>query len=265
MQNLLSVGKERSRRGCEVAFKGQNSTCISSQDIIFDGHQIKGSKCYCNDESLCNEAIMNYNYNLVYYLSLSIVIHIYWSSTYYFLDEERCDTRLERSNKRKNRSDHFFSATLSGGHCHRPLCPSTPNPLPSAFPSIPCAEIKIFSNLRWGKNPHFQKFTYWNSQFLQNSHFWNLILHKIHFSEFPIFTKFTFLKTQVLQNSHFWKPNFFKIHNSENQIFHKIHIFEISKSREFLAKKWDFIPAQCEETTCKVSKSKSQLENCGFV
>ena len=34
---------------------------------------------------------------------------------------------------------------------------------------------------RWDKNSHFtQTFTYWKSQFLQNSHFLNLIFHKIH-------------------------------------------------------------------------------------
>ena len=57
-----------------------------------------------------------------------------------------------------------------------------------------------------GKNPHFiQKFTYWKSQFLQNSHFWNLIFHKIHTSEISIFTKFTcYLKSHFSQNWHFW-------------------------------------------------------------
>ena len=84
----------------------------------------------------------------------------------------------------------------------------------------------IFSNTvyaRWGKNPHFiQKFTYWKSQFLQNSPFWNPIFHKIHVSKISIFTKFTFLKSQFSQNSHFW-----------NLIFHKIHIsldFRLQKS-----------------------------------
>ena len=43
----------------------------------------------------------------------------------------------------------------------------------------------------------FQKSTYWKSQFLQNSPFWNLIFHKIHLSKISFFTKFTFLKHQI--------------------------------------------------------------------
>jgi len=51
--------KERSRRGCEVVTIGQNSSCIQNKEILFDGESIKGSICYCNDESLCNEGVVN--------------------------------------------------------------------------------------------------------------------------------------------------------------------------------------------------------------
>ena len=64
------------------------------------------------------------------------------------------------------------------------------------------------------------KFTFSKSHFPQNSHFQSLIFHKIHISQISFFTKFTFLKSQL----------------------YKIHIFEISKSREFLDKKWVFAP-----------------------
>ena len=47
---------ERSRRGCEVVTIGQNSSCIKGKEITFDGENIKGSICYCNNESLCNGA-----------------------------------------------------------------------------------------------------------------------------------------------------------------------------------------------------------------
>ena len=71
--------------------------------------------------------------------------------------------------------------------------------------------FQVSMSFTLGENPHFiQKFTFWKSQFL---------------------TKFTSLNSHFSQNSHFW-----------NLIFHKIHIFEISKSREFLDKKWDFAP-----------------------
>ena len=66
-------------------------------------------------------------------------------------------------------------------------------------------------------------------------------------------TKFTFLKPQFSQNSHFWNLN-----------FHKIHISEISKSREFLNKKW--VLPKCAEVDfpsvifCS-STTKKCLEN----
>ena len=53
------LDKERSRRGCEVVTIGQNSSCIQNKEILFDGESIKGSICYCNDESLCNEGVVN--------------------------------------------------------------------------------------------------------------------------------------------------------------------------------------------------------------
>ena len=59
----------------------------------------------------------------------------------------------------------------------------------------------------------------------------NSIFYRIHVFENSIFTKFTFLKLQFSQNSQFWDLNFLKI-----------HIFEISKSRENLDKKWVFAP-----------------------
>ena len=54
---------------------------------------------------------------------------------------------------------------------------------------------------------------------------------KIHLSEIQFFIKATFLKSHSSQNSPF-----------RNLIFHKTHIFEISKSMEFLDKKWGFAP-----------------------
>ena len=53
-----------------------------------------------------------------------------------------------------------------------------------------------------------------------------------HWGKNPYFIpKFTFLKSQFSQNSHLWIL-----------IFHKIHNFELPKSREFLDKNWVFAP-----------------------
>ena len=46
------------------------------------------------------------------------------------------------------------------------------------------------------------KFTFSKSHFWQNSHFQNLIFHKIHISEVSFLTKFTFFRHQILVN--FW-------------------------------------------------------------
>ena len=96
----------------------------------------------------------------------------------------------------------------------------------SLFPAIPW-------NTHLCKNPQFvQKFTFWNSHFSQNSHFQNLIFHKIHIFKVQFFTKFTISKSNFSQNSHF-----------QSLIFHKIHIFQTSNSWAFLDKKLVFGPS----------------------
>ena len=66
--------------------------------------------------------------------------------------------------------------------------------------------LYYYCTSHWGKKPQFiQKFTFWKSQFWQNSHVENLIFHKIHISKISFFTKFTFPK------SHFCRIHPFKI------------------------------------------------------
>ena len=64
-----------------------------------------------------------------------------------------------------------------------------------------------------------QKFTFSKSPFSQNSHFQNLIFHKIHNFEISFSTKFIFLKSHFSQNSQF-----------QSLISHKIRIFQTSNS-----------------------------------
>ena len=84
------------------------------------------------------------------------------------------------------------------------------------------------------KNPHFfQKFTFSKSHFTQNSHFPNIIFHKIHIYKISLFTKFTFSKSHFSKNSHFLKSQFSQNSQFLNLIFHKIHNSEISIFTEF--------------------------------
>ena len=77
------------------------------------------------------------------------------------------------------------------------------------------------------------KFTFWKSQFWQNSHFEKFNFHKIHIFKEWFFTKFTFSKCDCSQKFLFSKCDFSQ--NSHCQIvnFHKIHIFQTSKPREY--------------------------------
>ena len=82
-----------------------------------------------------------------------------------------------------------------------------------------------------GKNPQFiQKFTYWKSHIWHNSHFQNLIFHKIHIFKASLLTKFT------TSNSHFYQNSQFII-----LIFFQIHIFIRQILGHFWIKNW-FLP-----------------------
>ena len=72
------------------------------------------------------------------------------------------------------------------------------------------AKIHILSKNHILKIPLFTKYTFLKLHFSQNSHFWNLIFHKIHIFEISFFTKFTFLKYQSQGN--FWIKSVFLPH-----------------------------------------------------
>ena len=77
------------------------------------------------------------------------------------------------------------------------------------------------------KNTYFiQKFTFPNFHKIhiikipisKNSHYQNLIFHKIHIFKMSFFTKFTFSKCHFSQNSQFQNLNFHKIHIFKHRI-----------------------------------------------
>ena len=69
----------------------------------------------------------------------------------------------------------------------------------------------------WGKNPQFiQKFTFSKYYCSQNSHFQNLIFHKIHYFKGSFFTQFTFSNSHFPQYSHFSNIKFLVISGLKN-------------------------------------------------
>ena len=76
----------------------------------------------------------------------------------------------------------------------------------------------------------------------KNSHFQNLIFHKIHHFKILIFTKFTFSKSQFSQNSHSKNPVFHKIHNFKVSLYSQNSHFSTSNSWWFLDKMLVFTP-----------------------
>ena len=92
--------------------------------------------------------------------------------------------------------------------------------------------MAVLIHAHWGKNPYFYP--------------------KIHISKIPIFTKFTFLKSQFSQNSHFQNLIFHKIQINETN-FTQNSRFSKLNSRilgNFWIKKKEFMP-QCDKGTNK--------------
>ena len=80
-------------------------------------------------------------------------------------------------------------------------------PLKDFWPS----QILLLSHFptatHWGKKPQFiQKFTIWKSHFSQNSHFENLIFHKIHNFKVSLFDKIHIFQSVIFHKIHFFGP-----------------------------------------------------------
>ena len=67
-----------------------------------------------------------------------------------------------------------------------------------------------------------------NSYFWQNSHYQSRIFDRIHNFKIAFLTKFTFWKSNFSQNSHFPKSHFWQKSQFQNRIFDKIHSLKIA-------------------------------------